>query len=324
MSKKLCIIIPMYNAEKYIERTLHSITESNLPIDFYDILVVNDGSKDNSKEMVESFMEHIPNLHLINQENGGSSVARNTGIDHSNSDYIWFFDSDDKAERDLSVIVQLLSDYPEVDIFDFEYNWVNEKNEIFGHGSSHPTVIHNEVIPGRDAILQGYTAGSVCGLLLKRSYLNEKNLRFKIGITQQDVELSFRLFAYARKVMFRHELIYNYMIRQDSISKALDAKKKTKYECDKVEIIKSFRLLSSSFEASDKELSKHIRKYADGALFGCVYNLYKKKKEWKPLGINHAVITEMKKSNLYPLKGPFDSWKKRIASIFLNIEPFIS
>ena len=324
MSKKLNIIIPMYNAEAFIERTVHSIVQSNLPADFYDILIVNDGSTDRSHEVVVNMMKTTPHLRLINQENGGASVARNTGIENSDSDFIWFFDSDDKAENDLSIIPQIMNENPQVDIFDFEYNWVNDKNEIFGHGSSHPSVIHNQVIQGRDAILQGYTAGSVCGLILKRSFLNDHHLRFKVGITQQDVELSFQLFAHAKKVMFRYEVIYNYLIRQDSISKALDAKRKTKYELDKAEIIMSFRKLALSFEETDPELSQRIRKYADGALFGCVYNLYKNRKVWKSLGVNKAVIQKLKDSQLYPLKGPFDSWKKRLATMLLNREWLIA
>lgn len=324
MSKKLNIIIPMYNAENFIERTINSIIQSNLPTDFYDILVVNDGSIDKSQELVETMMKSIPNLRLINQENGGSSVARNTGIDSSNSEYIWFFDSDDKSEKELSIISQLITEYPDVDVFDFEYNWVNEKNEIFGHGSSHPSVTHNQMIRGRDAILQGYTAGSVCGLILKREFINKYHLRFKVGITQQDVELSYHLFAYAPRVMFRYEVIYNYMIRQNSISKALDKKRKIKYESDKVEIIKSFRELSEEFKDKDEKLSLTIRQYADAALFGCVYNLFRNRKKWKSLGINQAVVKKLKESQLYPMKGPFNSWKKRMMSVLLNIEPLIS
>ena len=324
MNKKLCIIIPMYNAEAFIERTIYSITESNLPEDYYEILIVNDGSTDNGEKIVQTLAKKFLNLQLLTQKNGGSSVARNTGIDNTEAEYIWFIDSDDKAEKDLSIILELIRKYPDVDVFDFEYNWVNDKNEIFGHGSSHPSVVHNEVIHGRDAILQGYTAGSVCGLILKREFLNKNNLRFKVGITQQDVELSFHIFACAAKVLFRYEVIYNYLIRQNSISKATDAKRKTKYECDKVEIIKSFRRLASEFETKDKELSSHIRRYADGALFGCTFNMLKNRRQWKHLGINKAVIAKLKGEGLYPLKGPFGSWKKWAMSKVLNIEWFLS
>lgn len=320
MNKKLCIIIPMYNAEAFIERTINSIVESNLPSDFYEILIVNDGSTDRSSEIVKDLIKNISNLRLIEQENSGSSVARNTGIENSDTNYIWFVDSDDIVENNLSIIQELIEKHTEVDIFDYEYNWVNDKNVIFGHGSSHPSVIHNQVIQGRDAILQGYTAGSVCGLILKRSFLNDYHFRFKVGITQQDVELSFHLFAFAKKVMFRYEVIYNYLIRQNSISKALDAKRRTKYESDKVEIIMSFQRLARSFEKTDRELYQKICHYADGALFGCVYNLYKKRKEWRPLGVNTAVIAKLKENHLYPMKGPFDSWKKKLASLFLNCE----
>ena len=318
MTKKLNIIIPMYNAEAFIERTVHSIVQSNLPSDFYDILIVNDGSTDRSRVIVEGMMKTIPNLRLINQENGGSSVARNTGIENSDSDYIWFVDSDDMVESDLSIIQELLLNFPEVEVFDFELNWVNDKNEVLRHESSHPTVIHNKIIQGRDAIMQGYAPGSVCGLILKRSFLNESNLRFKVGITQQDVELTYKLFACAKKVMFRYEVIYNYLIRQNSISKALDVKRKIKYESDKIEIIASFRNLAKSFENTDEELSLKIWDYAGRALFGCVYNLYLKRKELIRNGIIDGVVTKMNDAHLLPLSLSSYSWKKKLIILYLN------
>lgn len=324
MKKKLSIIIPMYNAELFIERTIKSITTSNLSAESYDILIVNDGSTDKCVEIVERLKETKPNICLLNQENGGSSVARNTGMDNSEGEYIWFVDADDMVEKDLSIIMDLIIKYTEVDVFDFEYNWVNDKDEIFGRGSSHPSVVHNEIIRGRDAILQGYTPGSVCGLILKSSFLINNHLRFKVGITQQDVELTFRIFSYAPKVMFRHEVIYDYLIRNNSTSKALDAERRTRYECDKVEIIKSFHNLSKCFEYTDKELSNKIRLYADNALFGCVYTLFKNRKTWKPLGISKAVVDRMKQEGYYPLKGVKGSWKKQLACLLLNIEHIVS
>lgn len=324
MKKELCIIIPMYNVEKYIEKAVKSITESNLSSDFYDILIVNDGSTDKGVEIVEELAKNLPNLILLNQENGGASKARNKGIDTANSNYIWFVDSDDRVEKDISIIKKNIENHPDVDIFLYSYNWINENGICIGQGSTQPKVKHNIVITGREAIRQGYTPGSVCGLIIRKDYLNSIGLKFVEGITHEDVVFTFELFAKAVKVYFSDDIIYNYDFRTGSVTKATDMQKFIKYNVDEAIVPTFFYNLSESFNRTDPELSKLIRQYADDAVFGLVYNLYRKRKTWIPLGVNRAVLTKLKEDGLYPLKGTFESWKKRIMSIFLNIEHLIS
>ena len=259
--KKLTIIIPMYNSEKFIERTLNSIFESNLPKDLYNILVVNDGSLDNGPKIVSEISNTHPNLFLVSQENGGSSKARNTGINEARSKYIWFIDSDDLVSLDLSPIVKVLTDNQDIDVFDFVFEWSYNPNKIEGKGVTHPTIPHNVVISGRDAILKGYVPGSVCALLLRRDFLLDNQLRFKPGLTQQDVEFTYRMMAVAKKVLFKYDIIYNYVIRNGSISHTRTGEKWIKYQSDKVEIINSFYDLASSINRTDKELSTKIKRH---------------------------------------------------------------
>ena len=94
---KISVVIPMYNASKTIERALNSIKEQTFKCN-YQIIVVNDGSKDNSQEIVEKYIADNPELNiiLINQINGGVSKARNTGLKHATGDFIALLDSDDE------------------------------------------------------------------------------------------------------------------------------------------------------------------------------------------------------------------------------------
>lgn len=313
----------MYNSEAFIERTLNSVFESNLPQDVYDLLVIDDGSKDNGPYLVSEMCKTHLNLFLVSQENGGSSKARNTGINQAKNKYIWFIDSDDLVSSDLSAIAKVLEDDQDIDVFDFVFEWCYNPEKIMGKGVTHQTVPHDVVISGRDAILNGYVPGSVCALLLRREFLLANNLCFKPGLTQQDVELTYRMMAVAEKVLFKNDVIYNYVIRKGSISHTKTGPKWIKYQSDKVEIIKSFYQLASSFKKKDYELSKTIKRHADGALFGCVYSLYKKREQWRPLGVNKAVLTKLKENHLYPMKIPFYSLKKSLATLFLNLEYFI-
>lgn len=103
----ISVVIPMYNASKTIERALNSIKDQTLKCN-YQIIVVNDGSKDNSQEIVEKYIADNPQLNivLINQLNGGVSKARNTGLKHASGNFIALLDSDDywlKNKIDIQV-----------------------------------------------------------------------------------------------------------------------------------------------------------------------------------------------------------------------------
>lgn len=91
----LSFIVPVYNVEKYLEECLDSLLEQDIPHEEYEIICVNDGSTDGSLEILRRYEEKYPNIRVIDQENGGVCVARNTGLDAAQGEYIWFVDSDD-------------------------------------------------------------------------------------------------------------------------------------------------------------------------------------------------------------------------------------
>ena len=318
--KKLSIVIPMYDSEIFMERIIGSIYGSNLPIELFEVVVVNDGSKDKGPEIVERLIKDHDNLRMVNRENGGLSMARNTGIEHTETKYIWFVDSDDLVSADLTPIVKVLEDDQGIDVFDFVFEWCYNPQKIEGIGVTHPTVPHDTIISGRDAIIKGFMPSSVCALLLRRDFLLKNNLLFKKGLTQQDVEFTYRMMAVAEKVLFKNDIIYNYVIRKGSISHTKTGEKWIKYQSDKVVIVDSFYKLAESFKSKDKELFNKIHDHADGALFGCVYNLYKNRKKWKENGVNEAVLAKLKEYGFYPLHLPMTNIKRWAMSFILNLE----
>lgn len=120
---KISVIIPVYGVEKYIRQCLESVikqTYKNL-----EIIVVNDGTKDNSMKIVEEYLVD-ERIKVINKENGGISSARNRGIEEATGEYVSFVDSDDWLEIDLyERIVQILEGN-KVDIIVFNYNRYSE------------------------------------------------------------------------------------------------------------------------------------------------------------------------------------------------------
>ena len=316
---KLSIIVPMYNSEKYIANCLDSILASDLPQDNYEVVIVNDGSKDNGPAIAKEYAEKNDNFIYVEQENQGQSVARNTGIDASNGEYIWCVDSDDMIEKDVAFILDRIDELGKPDIFSTKLRYVTERGKFITCVWDFPGNM-NKLMKGRDAILRGFNPSSVCVLFIKRDLLKKNHLAFYPGITHQDSELSYKMFAHADNVYFSEFVPYIYIRHPNTTLTSTDPKKIIKRQLDDIVIIKSFKTLAKKFEKDDPEMAKVIYQRSRNLNFGLVYSLYKRRKEWAPIGVNAEVLENLKKNRLYPLKRPLKSWKHNLMSIFLNRE----
>ena len=311
----------MYNAEKYIGICLDSILDSNLLKEEYEIVIVNDGSQDKSPEIAQDYALRYSNVIYLTQENQGQSTARNYGIKTCQGEYIWCVDADDKViSEQLPKIIEALDEYKNLDILAIQLQNVTEEGQYLDVECSQPTLEHNKVLSGVEAILSGYNPSSICALITKKQLFIDNNIFFVKGITHQDVELTYRLMPCAMKVVFSDIIPYLYIYHPNSTSKSMVPEKKIKYIKDDIYIINSFRRLALSFKDINPQLYSVIFNRSQNVLFGLVYSLYKNKKEWRKLGINSVIIDELKKEQLYPMKGEFDSLKKSLfVSFFLNI-----
>ena len=322
----LSIIIPMYNAEKYIEECLDSILNSNLPKKLYELVIVNDGSKDKSPEIAQNYAAKYSNVTYLTQENQGQSTARNYGIKTCKGEYVWCVDADDKViSEQLPKIIEALDEYKNLDILAVQLQNITEGGQYLDVECSQPMLEHNKVLSGVEAVLSGYNPSSICALITKKQLFIDNNIFFVKGITHQDVELTYRLMPCATNVVFSDITPYLYIYHPNSTSKSMVPEKKIKYIKDDIYIINSFRRLALSFKDINPQLYSVIFNRSQNVLFGLVYSLYKNKKEWGKLGINSVIIEELKKNQLYPIKGEFDSIKKNIfARMFLNFEFMIN
>ncbi|MBF1644721.1 MAG: glycosyltransferase [Prevotella sp.] len=322
---KLSIIIPMYNAEKYIGICLDSILDSNLLKEEYEIVIVNDGSQDKSPEIAQDYASRYSNVTYLTQENQGQSTARNYGIKTCQGEYVWCVDADDKLiSEQLPKIVGALDRYKNLDILAVQLQNVTEEGKYLDIECTQPLVEHNRIISGVEAVISGYIPSSVCALIARRELFIENNVFFVKGITHQDVELTYRLMPHAKFVMFSDIIPYLYIYHPNSTSKSLVLEKKIKYIKDDIYIIKSFQKLALSFKQDNLLLYKVIYNQSQNVLFSLVYSLYENKKTWHNMGINAAVIAELKKEKLYPIRGKFDSLKKTIfARFILNSSCFV-
>ena len=216
---KFSIIIPVYGVEKYIGKCLDSVFNQSL--NDYEVIVVNDGTKDNSMEIVKNYP-----VKIINQENAGLSAARNTGVSQATGEYIFFLDSDDYIEKDLLLEVsKMLDNNP--DLIRFQIREVFEDNT--------PSIDFNEIgflgIEGQEAfdrISQYHFVENAWSYIIKREYYLANNFSFKVGTIHEDFGLIPLVIIKAKIVNSLNYIGYNYLQRQGSIMSGKDYEKTKK------------------------------------------------------------------------------------------------
>lgn len=212
---KLSIIIPIYGVENYIEKCLLSCINQEsafLGVD-YEIICVNDGTKDRSADIARKIATQYNGIIVIDQENGGLSAARNTGTVAAKGEYIWYVDSDDYIEPGTLVRI-----FPKlkngVDILQLHYRLVYE------NGDSSKDVIDCTpagVFTGREITEHGGLATPAPFSVFRSNYLKEHKFEFVKGIYHEDMEFKPRVFYLAEKVVFDDGISYNYLQREGTI-----------------------------------------------------------------------------------------------------------
>lgn len=118
---KISIIVPIYNVEKYLKRSLDSLV--NQTLEDIEIILVDDGSTDNSHKIAEDYKENYSNVLLVTKENGGLSDARNFGLQYASGEYIAFIDSDDYVESQMFERMYNLSENGRKKIIESNFLW---------------------------------------------------------------------------------------------------------------------------------------------------------------------------------------------------------
>jgi len=215
MKKKLSIVVPVYNVEKYLEKCLMSLVSQDLKISDYEIIVVNDGSKDNSELVALKFSKNYSNIKLINKENGGVSTARNRGIDIARGEYIMFVDGDDYIEENiLNYLVDfVISNKLEVGLFGIR----NEGDEI----NCEKKYFLESKVTGIDLYYnyRNKTGDSSCTYLFSRNFLITNKLSYLEDVPfLEDGEFLARVLCMAESCGFNGYPFYIRVLREGSVT----------------------------------------------------------------------------------------------------------
>jgi len=237
------IVIPCYNAEKYIETCVNSVLLQDY--ENWECLLINDGSKDNTLNLIKNFEVKDDRIRIFTQENLGLSATRNKGIDNAKGEFVFFLDSDDVLSS--HAISTLVSSFQNNDIITGIIVTVTFSNEKMAEASQllHPkegTITfensHYEVLA---RTMENGLTPVAQNRLYRKDFIDENKIRFKSGILHEDELWFFETMLLAKNVKFINKKTYFYRIdNQDSITKNVGDRNLESYIQVMEEIVKNY------------------------------------------------------------------------------------
>lgn len=250
MIQLLSIIIPVYNCSPVILRCLDSIDYQDA-----EVIVVDDGSTDDSAEVVRSYIASHPNVRLIQKKNGGVSSARNVGIEAAIGKYLMFVDADDYIVPDGIARVVELAEEKEADIVKYKIVCVGNDDPV-DKASIRQFQMFSEIICGEGAALQRNDISDyhVVDAVFRRSVINENRIRFQTDLLLREDDVFMGMFyCHAQKVVSTDLPLYRYVVSSNWSSTHNQS------------IEKQRRLIESSYLAI-RYRSEYVKKYHHEAM----------------------------------------------------------
>ena len=246
---KVSIIVPFYNVEKYIEKCLTSLV--NQTLEEIEIILVNDGSKDESIKVAKDFEQKYPaKIRYYEKPNGGLGDARNFGIKFAKGEYIAFLDSDDYVEPTMyeemyEMAIKEKSDMVECD---FWWEYPNKKKDDRGveYKNQNDMLLKARVVAWNK-------------LIKKDIYEKHPEARFAVGLRYEDVEGFYKILPYINKVSFIRKPFIHYVQRNNSISNTQNKKNEEMFIV--LDNVLNYYKEKNIYEKFEKELEYTYTRY---------------------------------------------------------------
>lgn len=290
------IVVPIYNVEGYLKKCLDSILNQTF-VD-YEIILVNDGSTDQSLSIIKEYMSKYPDIKLINQENKGLSEARNSGLKEARGNYVLFVDSDDFIDKDLLLnLNESIVNNP--DLVRFQLRVVSDKTIDINEESF-------DSLNGHDAfkkIIKYRFVENAWAYLYSRKYLIDNGFLFKPNMYHEDYGLIPLAIIKASKVNSISYIGYNYVQRSNSIMSDSNYMKTRK---------KAFDVLSQYLDIVNKDSDPYYRSFLANSVILKLKDL--NKEDYK------KYLSEIKKHNVFD-NILSDTLPRKIKKMLLKISP---
>lgn len=204
---KVSVIVPAYNVENYIEKCLNSLV--NQTLEEIEIIVVNDGSTDGTKQKIEKYLAQYPEkIIYLEKENGGLSDARNFGMPYAKGEYIGFVDSDDYVENNMFQEMYERAKEENSSMVECDFIWEYSKKQKVDIGK----IYSNK----KEAML--YARVVAWNKIIKRKIIEKTKIQFPKGLRYEDVEFFYKILPQLDKISFVKKPFVHYIQRENSIA----------------------------------------------------------------------------------------------------------
>lgn len=247
----ISVIIPVYNCEKYIERTLKSLT--NQTFNNFEVIVIDDGSTDDTFNVSKRFLECSKlSYKLIKQNNMGVSQARNKGIEEASGRFIYFLDGDDYINNETFNILYKEIEKNDSDMIFFPYNIVNDSSEIWNYYQKYKKI---DKLIDKNSLLKLFLEDKIfiCmgSAIYKNKIIKENNIKFNIESKNgEDQEFICKYIYNCNEITYKDYILFHYYRREGSITNSCSL--------NRMDVVKSFLDLYNYLKmknCSDKILS---------------------------------------------------------------------
>ena len=225
---EVSIIIPAYNVESYIVRCLDSIYRDNPSEELFEVIIINDGSIDNTVTLIKDYAIHHFNITLIDKVNEGVSIARNLGIETARGKYVMFVDADDElVEGALVKVINYLSDHKPMDMLVTRQIRKNEKRKWIVNA---PNLEEHKRYTGIEAYRCHYVRQNAGGGICRTDFLRHYQLHFPVGVSNSEDTIFFGLLqVYAQSIIYYNLALYTINMTASSASRIDRTKKGLNY-----------------------------------------------------------------------------------------------
>ncbi len=274
---KIGIIVAVYNLSDKLDDLLNSLEKQDLPESEFEVVFVDDGSQDNSAEIILG-RKHS-NWKVVKQPNKKQGAARNNGLAHSGAEYVWFVDGDDAIAPNCLGKLYSTAKTNNLDVLLFKINKVKQ-GSVIGQIPENEFAAQNRVLGGADYLnMRQLTLCSV--YIYKRSFLTENNLRYIEGVFFEDSEFMPRVFCLAKRIMFIPMPAYIYIERTNSTTKSFTVEK-----C--VSSAAATMQMCTNAALARKNVCSAMHYYA-AMQFNTTFAIYRKLKNKKAVQLNKSL-----------------------------------
>lgn len=314
----LSIIIPIYNVENYLDECISSLYCQGLDKSEFEVILVDDGSKDSSLEIARKWARNYSNIKVLHQENQGQAAARNLGLEVAKGKYLMFVDSDDFLYKNtLSGPLRCISDN--------DYDCVNFRLSVEQQDG---TIIKNhiegakfgQIYSGEFVALNFDVFSSVCAYIFKSDIFRVHHLRFKKGFAHEDCELCFRLFPHINKMCFYDCLVYHYRFNPISTDRSSNLNSlRRKYNSDLLIAAELKDLVLNG--TLSKQLKKRYNMIQNSMVISHFLFYQKNPILFDTKNDYYSLLKSLK---IFPLTGSCVSLKSTLFMYFLNLNYYLS